>query len=314
MAGILDGVDQRTRLAGANRLELLLFRLAGRQRFGINVFKVREVIQCPVLTQVPHANRVVRGIANMRGKTIPVMDLSMAIGGPPLTDIASRFVIITEYNRHIQGFLVGSVDRIINMHWESIMPPPQGSGRSSYLTAVTDVDKELVEIIDVEKVLKEVVGVNETVSAGVIDDQADRSAQHVLVADDSLVARKQIERVLNEMQVPYTTVNDGRAALKLLKEWREERGTLKDWLAVVITDIEMPQMDGYSLVAEMRKEPVLSEIYVMMHSSLSGGFNEAMVQRVGADEFIPKYDPDDLAERLERRLEDHRNGVGHVAA
>lgn len=314
MAGILDGVDQRTRLAGANRLELLLFRLAGRQRFGINVFKVREVIQCPILTQVPHANRVVRGIANMRGKTIPVMDLSMAIGGPPLTDIASRFVIITEYNRHIQGFLVGSVDRIINMHWESIMPPPQGSGRSSYLTAVTDVDKELVEIIDVEKVLKEVVGVDEQISDGLINGEVDRSEQHVLVADDSLVARKQIEKVLQQMQVPYTTVNDGRAALNQLKEWREERGELKNWLAIVITDIEMPQMDGYSLVAEMRKEPVLNEIYVMMHSSLSGGFNEAMVQRVGADEFIPKYDPDDLARRVERRLEEHRNGVGHVAA
>ncbi|MCW8950137.1 MAG: chemotaxis protein CheW, partial [Sedimenticola sp.] len=99
MAGILDGVDQRTKLAGHNRLELLLFRLAGRQRFGINVFKVQEVIQCPPLTQLPGSHPVVRGIANMRGKTITVMDLSQSIGGPPLDNIEGRFVIITEYNR-----------------------------------------------------------------------------------------------------------------------------------------------------------------------------------------------------------------------
>ncbi len=126
MAGILDGVDMRTQLAGHNRLELLLFRLYGKQRFGINVFKVQEVIQCPALTQIPQSHPVVRGISNMRGKTITVMDLSMAVGGPPVRDTAGKFVIITEYNRRVQGFLVGAVDRIINMNWQDILPPPRG--------------------------------------------------------------------------------------------------------------------------------------------------------------------------------------------
>ncbi|MCP4126170.1 MAG: purine-binding chemotaxis protein CheW, partial [Gammaproteobacteria bacterium] len=170
MSGVLAGVDQRTQLAGHNRMELLLFRLAGRQRYGINVFKVQEVITCPSLTEVPGSSPVVRGIANMRGKTITVMDLSMSIGGPSLGDTENRFVIITEYNRRVQGFLVGSVDRIINSNWDQILPPPKGLTSDSYMTAVTQIDDELVEIIDVEKVMKEVIGYQEEISDGVIDE------------------------------------------------------------------------------------------------------------------------------------------------
>lgn len=158
MTGILDGVDQRTQLAGHNRMELLLFRLSGDQLYGINVFKIQEVITCPSIVEVPGSNEVVRGIANMRGKTITVTDLSMAIGGPSLEKAEDHFVIITEYNRRVQGFMVGSVDRIININWEDILPPPDGLADESYMTAVTKVDNELVEIIDVEKVMQEVLG------------------------------------------------------------------------------------------------------------------------------------------------------------
>ncbi|MCB1799914.1 MAG: purine-binding chemotaxis protein CheW, partial [Gammaproteobacteria bacterium] len=181
MAGVLDGVDMRTKLAGHNRLELLLFRLGGRQRFGINVFKVQEVIQCPPLTVVPQSHPVVLGIANMRGKTIAIMDLAMAIGAPALGDPRDRFVIITEYNRKVQGFLVDSVDRIVNMNWEEILPPPKGAAQGTYMTAVTQVDNELVEIIDVEKVLKEVIGGQENVSEGIIQERQHDLPQHVLM-------------------------------------------------------------------------------------------------------------------------------------
>ena len=122
MAGLLDSVDQRTRLAGHNRLELLLFKLDEKQSFGINVFKVQEVIHCPELTRIPKAHPVVCGVANMRGKTISVIDLASAVGKPALQDRDDRFVIITEYNRVVQGFLVYSVDRIINVNWERDAP------------------------------------------------------------------------------------------------------------------------------------------------------------------------------------------------
>ena len=143
MAGVMDSVNQRTQLVGQNRLELLLFRLDGKQLYGINVFKVREVLQCPKLTIMPKSNPVVCGVANIRGSTIPILDLAMATGSAGLQDRESPFVIITEYNTKTQGFLVRSVERIVNMNWEEIHPPPKGTGRDHYLTAVTRVDNQL---------------------------------------------------------------------------------------------------------------------------------------------------------------------------
>lgn len=310
MAGLLDGVDQRTKLAGHNRLELLLFRLVGQQRFGINVFKVQEVIQCPPLTQLPGSHPVVRGIANMRGKTITVMDLSQAIGGPPLGSTEGRFVIITEYNRRVQGFLVGSVDRIINMNWEEILPPPKGAAAGSYMTAVTKVDNELVEIIDVEKVFKEIVGGSEEVSEGIIDQQVKAETQHVLVADDSSVARNQVKRVLDQLGVDTTLCNDGKQALDQLKAWVSEGINVEEYLSMVISDVEMPVMDGYTLTTEIRKAPALSRLHVILHTSLSGIFNQTMVEKVGADAFLAKYEPDELATMVQNRLIAHKVEYG----
>ena len=305
MTGILDGVDQRTQLAGHNRLELLLFMLAGRQRYGINVFKVQEVIPCPPLTEIPSAHPVVRGIANMRGKTITVMDLSMAIGGPSLGDPTNRIIVITEYNRRIQGFLVGSVDRIININWEKVLPPPKGIPDDSYMTAVTKVDDEMVEIIDVEKVMKEVVGYSEEISEGVIDEAVKECVHHVLVADDSSVARKQIKRVLDELGVETTLCIDGKEAWRQLKKWQEEGKNLNEWLPLIISDVEMPEMDGYALTAAIRKDHELKDLHIILHTSLSGVFNQAMVEKVGANQFLAKFEPDELTKVVQSRLLEH---------
>ncbi len=305
MAGLLEGVDMRTKLAGHNRLELLLFRLGGRQRFGINVFKVQEVIQCPPLTSVPQSHPVVLGITNMRGKTISVMDLSLAIGGPAIENHREKFVIVTEYNRQIQGFLVESVDHIVNMNWEEMLPPPTGAAQGTYMTAVTQVEKELVEIIDVEKVLKEVVGSTEEVSEGVIRERDKDIPQHVLMVDDSSVARKQVSRVLTQMGVEFTTASDGQQAADQLNAWLEEGKDLENWLALVISDVEMPRMDGYSLTRTIREHPKLSHLHVLLHTSLSGVFNSAMVQKVGANDFLPKWEPDTLAMMVQEHLQQH---------
>lgn len=295
MAGILDGVDQRTQLVGANRLELLLFRLRGSQLYGINVFKVQEVIRCPALTHVPNSKSVVKGIANMRGRTIPVIDLSMAMSGPPMEQTENSFVIIADYNRTIQGFLVDGVERIVNMNWEEILPPPKGSGKNSYMTAVTRVDEKLVEIIDVEKILSEVAGVTEEVSDDVANDNADLEGANILVVDDSSVARRQIKRTLDQLGIESTLVNDGKEALDILLDWAEEDPNIAQNLTMVISDVEMPNMDGYTLTTEIRKNPVLKDLFIILHTSLSGVFNNAMVEKVGADKFIPKFDADELA-------------------
>lgn len=308
MAGILEEVDARTQLVGENRLELLLFRLNGSQTYGINVFKVQEVIRCPTLTQVPMANSVVRGIANMRGKTIPVIDLGYALGTPKMSieDVTNAFVIIADYNRSTQGFLVGSVDRIVNMHWEDIMAPPKGSGGGSYLTAVTKVDQSLVEIIDVEKVLADVGGIAKEVSQDIVDERKKSvpSEHHVLVADDSSVARNQIKRTLDQVGIKCSLAKDGREALDILEEMASRGGPVSDHLSLVISDVEMPNMDGYTLTTNVRKNPALKDVYIILHTSLSGVFNHAMVKKVGANRFIPKFSPDDLAKAVIEGLEE----------
>lgn len=300
MSSILESVNKRTQLVGQNRLELLLFKLNGRQRFGINVFKVKEVLQCPPLTALPKLNSFVKGVAHIRGTTVSVIDLSAATGGKPIDDVKDCFIIISEYNRSVQGFLVKSVERIINMNWESIMPPPEGAGRYSYLTAVTEIEGELVEILDVEKILDEISPVKTDISQEIDESLTiDREQHyHIMVIDDSSVARKQIIRALSSLNLQIDTAKDGREALDKLKSIASEMDNVADEIPLIISDIEMPEMDGYTLTAEIRDDPKLKHIKVVLHTSLSGVFNQAMVQKVGANDFIAKFNPDELHRQL----------------
>lgn len=304
MSGILDSVNQRTQLVGQNRLELLLFRLNGRQRFGINVFKVREVLQCPPLTAMPKLNPLVRGVAHIRGQTISVIDLSMATRGRKIEDLSNSFIVIAEYNRSVQGFLVGAVERIINTNWDAIMPPPQGTGRASYLTAVTEVENELIEILDVEKILNEISPLNAEVSSEVAEGLTTEGQENkiIFIADDSAVARNQVKKALTSLGLEIELAKNGLEALNRLKEIAEEYGDVTNRVGVLVSDIEMPEMDGYTLTAEIKNTPELQKLHVVLHTSLSGVFNQAMVQKVGADDFIAKFHPDELATAVQKWL------------
>ncbi len=302
MSEILNSVNQRTQLVGENRLELLLFKLNSRQRFGINVFKVREVLQCPKLTSMPKLNRFVRGIAHIRGQTISVIDMSLAVGGKKIEDLSTAFIIIAEYNSSVQGFLVGSVERIINTNWQSIMPPPKGSGRASYLTAVTQIENELIEILDVEKILNEISPVSTDLSEDVASKikVENKLEKIIFIADDSSVARNQVKRALSSLGLKIELAKNGLEALNRLKEIAAETGDITDKVGVLISDIEMPEMDGYTLTAEIRNTPELKKLHVILHTSLSGVFNQAMVEKVGADDFIAKFHPDELATSVQK--------------
>jgi len=302
MAGVLDSVNQRTQLVGQNRLELLLFKLGGIQRYGINVFKVKEVLQCPPLTAIPKLHPAVRGIAHVRGETISIIDLNLATGSSrPIENIEERFIIITEYNRSIQGFLVGSVERIININWEDILPPPDGVGRYNYLTAVTEIDGDLVEILDVEKILDEIAPVNTEVAEEVIAQvPAEKMAnKRILIADDSSVARKQIQRAVTALGIECDVVKDGKEALDLLLDVAKTQPVIEKY-ALMISDVEMPEMDGYTLTAEVRANQDLKDLHIILHTSLSGIFNQAMIEKVGADDFIAKFNPDELATAVQK--------------
>ncbi|MCP4986532.1 MAG: chemotaxis protein CheV [Colwellia sp.] len=313
MVNILDAVNQRTDLVGKNRLELLLFHLQGRQFFAINVFKVKEVVNNLPLNQLPNSHNKISGVATIRGESIPVIDLQAAIGLSPLKLGPQNNLIITEYNRTIQGLLVGKVDHIINLNWEEIMVPPATVGRHHYLTAITEKQinniNELIEIIDVEKVLAEIVDYKTDISEGVIDNDIidEFIGRKILHADDSLTARKQVSSTLAQLGVEIVPATNGQEALNILKNWADKGQVIEDEVLMLITDAEMPIMDGYKLTYEIRQDPRLSNLYIVLNTSLSGSFNEAMVEKVGCNRFLSKFQPDHLVNVVQDRLKEKLN-------
>jgi two-component system, chemotaxis family, chemotaxis protein CheV len=306
MSKLLDSIDQRTRLVGENRLELLMFRLSGKQLFAINVFKVQEVVKVPPLRSVPHSHPHVLGVAHLRGQAVPVIDLSAAIGAGPLPDALKSNLIIAEYNRSVQAFLIGAVDRIVNLNWEIILPPPKGAGRGHFLTAITRIDEQIVEILDVERVLADIIPYNTRVSADVLDEDLATRARarklKILLAEDSPTAVRQVKETLANLGIEVLTVQDGLQALHLLQQWTREGKKVTDEIIMLVTDAEMPEMDGYRLTSEIRKDPTLKNLYIVLHTSLSGSFNKAMVDKVGCNDFLSKFQPDTLAVVVQKRL------------
>ncbi|AWL11284.1 Chemotaxis protein CheW [Saliniradius amylolyticus] len=311
MSQLLSSVDQRTNLVGENRLELLLFRLGSRQLFAMNVFKVREVIRVPSLSKMPGSHPHLKGVMDFRGHSVPIIDLRSAIRLPGKMDHEHENVIITEYNRTVQGFLIGQVMNIVNTSWSDIQPPPKTLGRGSYLTAITHTElegqREIVEIIDVEKVLAEIVDYDVELPQEVLDDEvtAHLAGKKVLIVDDSPTARGQVKNTLSQVGIEVIECQDGREALDLLKHWADEGIDIYQQILMMFTDAEMPEMDGYSLTASVRDDARMKNLYVVLNTSLSGSFNQAMVKKVGCDGFISKFQPELLvveAQKCMRRI------------
>lgn len=282
-----------------------MFKLRGRQIFALNVFKVKEVLRLPPMTMLPHSHPAICGVIHLRETTIPIIDLSQAIGLMPNEPSPEMNVIITEYNGTVQGFMVNDVDRIINLSWDKIMPPPKGTGRDHYLTAITRLeDNQLVEIIDVEKVLSEIITYDVTLSEGVIDEDLMEHLQgkKILHADDSSTARMQVASTLEQIGVEVIPAENGQEALDMLQGWCDEGKDINDEILMLITDAEMPQMDGYRLTYEVRQDPRMSDLFITLNTSLSGVFNEAMVEKVGCNKFVSKFQPDLLVGVLQERM------------
>lgn len=307
MSGILDSVNLRTQMVGQNRLELLLFGLETDQQYGINVFKVREVLQCPDLTEVPRQTSAIKGMAHIRGETIPVLDLSEAIGrnAVPKEQRMDCFLIVAEYNRRTLAFLVRKVDRILNTQWDQIMAPPTEIGVENYLTAIFEYEGKLIEILDVEQILADLYPMPTEVSKDVADDSVREKARdyQILIVDDSSVARNQMKRSLEGLGIKVTACNNGRMAWDLLNDMAGRGVDVTSHFLMMISDIEMPEMDGYTLTSMVREDDRMSKMHVVLHTSLSGGFNVSMVKKVGADGFLAKFNPDDLATAVVQRIQ-----------
>ncbi|MDN0081435.1 chemotaxis protein [Crenobacter sp. SG2305] len=300
-ASLLTSVDGRTMLAGSNKMEILLFSLGTREIFGINVFKVREVSQTPSITRSPNMPFGVEGVLSLRGNIIPIISLAKFIGAETQ---GRRYetMIVTEFNKSSQAFLVESVDRIIRVDWDKVRAPENMAGGASQtlITAVTELDNgKLVSILDVEQILSSVVGDTHVPDLPTASLEAD---QYVYFVDDSVVARKEITMVLDKMGVKYQQANNGREAWDRLQmlaaRHRDDDKPLSDTLKLILVDAEMPEMDGYVLTRLIKAEPAFRGIPVVMHSSLSSNANRAMGASVGVDAYVAKFDPAVLAETL----------------
>ncbi len=298
---LLDAVDARTKLAGSNKMELLLFSLGTNETFGINVFKVREVSPTPPITLTPNMPFGVEGVISLRGSIIPVITLSRFIKLENAPTGIGETMIVTEFSRHTQGFLVKDVDRIIRVDWDRVKPPENMlAGQDGMITAITELDDgRLVSILDVERILVEVLGEKALPTLPQVDAARDVT---VFFADDSIVARKEIVSVLDKLGMKYVQANDGLEAWDRLKAMAhrasEEHQALKNGLSLILVDAEMPEMDGYVLTRNIKSDSRFAGIPVVMHSSLSSEANRTMGQRVGVDAYVAKFDPAVLADTL----------------
>lgn len=304
-ANLLANVDARTRLAGSNTMEILLFSLGTSEVFGINVFKVREVSQTAEITKSPNMPFGVRGVISLRGNIIPIISLAEFLGDRGVDpDRVYESMIVTEFNKSTQAFLVDSVDRIIRVAWDKMRAPENvvnsSGSNQSMITAITELeDGKLVSILDVEQVLASVVGEVRSPDLPQADLNPD---QFIFFVDDSVVARKEITSVLDKMNVKYHHATNGREAWEKLQSFASRPfrpgETLHDTLKLILVDAEMPEMDGYVLTRHIKNDKRFKDIPVVMHSSLSSNANRAMGASVGVDAYVAKFEPALLAETM----------------
>ncbi|VAX06692.1 Chemotaxis protein CheV [hydrothermal vent metagenome] len=306
MANFIQSVDDRTSLAGTNRLEVLLFSLGkdsatGRvETFGVNVFKVKEVMKVPEITHAPEMPPSVEGVVSLRGQVIPVINLPAFCSVK--TDDSPGILIITEYNKHVQGFLVHAVDMIERLAWGDVKVPPamMAQRHGGLVTAVTELkDGRLVMIMDVEMVLAKTAGFGEDEDEFHGINKLPRKGVTVLFADDSAVARNQVMRTLNHIGADHISCLNGSEAWTKLSEIADRAEVtgrkVTDFVQLILTDVEMPEMDGYVLTKKVKADPRFNGIPVVMHSSLSADANRDLGKGVGADAYVAKFEPVELA-------------------
>jgi two-component system chemotaxis response regulator CheV len=309
-------IDERTRLAGTNKFELLLFRLGDspqsgeRELYGINVFKVREVLVMPKITALANSHEHVMGVANIRGQIIPVIDLAAVVGCKPAK--GHTILMVTEFARTVQAFAVEDVREIVRLEWDQVIPA-EGSHAGALVTGIARLDAgnpdtRLAQVLDVEQVLRDVTPqAKEELDKEVIGDALVLPhGSKVLVADDSFVARSVIELGLKAMGVEFVMTKTGKEAWDYLQaladQVKTDGGRLKDKISVVLTDLEMPEMDGFTLTRLIKQDVRFKGVPVVIHSSLTGITNENHAKGVGADGYVGKFSPRELAATLRKVL------------
>lgn len=289
-------------VALGDELSLLLFRLHSGRLLGINLLKVQEIIPCPGLTKLPNRHPHVRGVATLRGSALIVVDLARAIGESGRSDSRDGCLIVTELSRSRQGLHVQSVERIVQCSTRDVRPPPAGAGARAFITGVTQIEGAIVQILDIEKVLHEIApALPEEVDEQSLSDAERRllRGRRVLVVDDSQVALQQTLASLRKLELDCQAVRSAASALDLLLS-RQQAGQP---IEVLVSDIEMPEMDGYSLVRAIRQNASIGQTYVLLHTSLDSTMNTEKARSVGANDVLTKFSAVDLSKALLRAVQ-----------
>ncbi|HEY1043214.1 MAG TPA: chemotaxis protein [Telluria sp.] len=315
MKSVQQEVDERSNLTANNKFELLLFRLGvdaygeRAELFGINVFKIREIVAMPEITAVAGSLPHVLGVVNLRGQIIQVLDLPAITGCTPKTGL--NIMLVTEFARTTQAFAVEAVEDIVRLNWNQVMTA-EGSTVGGMVTSIARIEDgettRLAQVLDVETILRRMnPGEAPDVNADTIGAKVSLAkGTVVLAADDSMVARALIEQSLTALGADYIMVKSGKEAwdrLNAIGEACEKEGkTISDKVALVLTDLEMPEMDGFTLTRSIKQHPKFGSLPVVIHSSLSGSTNEDHVRSVGADAYVAKFDTDEFASAIRRVL------------
>ncbi|MFD2176301.1 chemotaxis protein [Veronia pacifica] len=279
---------------------MLIFRITQTQMFAIGTLKVREIVPFCTLTALPGSHPTVVGTANLRGVTTPVIDMSLAIGYKPIPVEERKrcYIIVTDCQRKVVGFLVRGIEKISECDWKAISPPPDTLSTKALLTGVMKVDNQLVQLLDVEFVMANIFPLpNDKLHPIIADiDREKIKPMNILLVDDSKLARRQLSDALDSINIPYSVSNNGIDALQLMKD-HAQKGRPVD---ILVSDIEMPGLDGYELTSEVRRNSGLSETYVILHTSLSSEISVDRAKQAGAHEALTKFDANELVQAMLR--------------
>lgn len=318
MKAVQQEIDERTNLTSSNKFELLLFRLGvdealGKSElFGINVFKIREIVAMPSITPIAGTQPHSLGVVNLRGQVLPVLDLPAIVGCKPQTGL--NIMLVTEYARSTQAFAVESVEDIVRLDWRQVLSAEASGATGKLVTSIARLDgntdeSRLAQVLDVEAILQIIFpSQNQTaITAEQVGPRLKlRPGTIILAADDSFVARSLIEQELKALEAPFEMTKSGKEAWDRLNAIADkaaaEGKTILDKVAMVLTDLEMPEMDGFTLTRNIKQDARFHGLPVLIHSSLSGSANEDHVRSVGADGYVAKFVAEDLAETIRKVL------------
>ncbi len=288
---------------------LLHFYLTATQLFAIGTLKVKEIVPFMPLTKLPESPANVLGSVSMRGITLSVVDLAAAVGFPPVPaeQRKSCSIIVVDICRQTVGFLVRKVDRISECRWDDIQPAPATLGRHAFISGVTRNQQQLIQLLDIEMLL-ETIYPNQFNQSDIqlsLPEQALLSRMNILLVDDSATARRQLSHALDSIEVDYQLTDNGLSALKMMEKAAKEDNPFQ----IVVSDIEMPGLDGYELTFEIRSNKHLSNAFIILHTSLSSEISVGQAKQVGANEALTKFDAHELTQAMLKGAKSFSDGT-----